>query len=56
MPYEERKTKSGVTVTNKDTGRSFHASSEAAANRDEKLREAFKHIRESGAIGPIKGK
>ena len=56
MPYEERKTKLGVTVTNKDTGKSFHASSEAAAKRDEKLREAFRHMRESAAINPRKGR
>jgi len=47
MPYEERKTKSGVTVTSKDSGKRFHANSEADAKKDEKLREEFKHMRET---------
>lgn len=46
MPYDERKTKSGVTVTSKDSGKSFHAPSEAAAKKDEQLHEMFKHLRE----------
>lgn len=50
MPYDERKTKSGVTVTSKDSGKSFHAPSEAAAKKDEQLHEMFKHMRESGKI------
>ena len=54
MPFDERKTKSGVTVTNKKTGDSFHAASMSDAKKDEKLREAFKHMRENGI--PKRGK
>lgn len=46
MPYTERKTKGGgVTVTSKDSGKSFHASSKSAAHRDERLHEMFKHMK-----------
>lgn len=36
-----------MTVTSKDSGKSFHAPSEEAAKRDERLREEFKHMKDA---------
>lgn len=47
MPYEEHKTKSGVTVTSKDTGKNYHVSSPTAAKKLEEQHEMFKHMPES---------
>lgn len=47
MPYEEHKTKAGVTVTAKDTGKSYHVSSPAAAKKLEQQHEMFKHMNET---------
>lgn len=46
MPYTERKTKGGgVTVHSKKTGKSYHVGSKGAANRLEKLHDAFSHMK-----------
>lgn len=47
MPYEENKTKSGVTVKSKDTGKDYHVSSEGAAKKLEQQHEMFKHMNET---------
>ena len=47
MPYAEKKTKAGVTVTAKNTGKQYHTKSEADAKKLEKLHEMFKHMRET---------
>ncbi len=45
MPYTERKTKKGITVTSKASGKTYHVKSMAAAKRMEQQHEMFKSLR-----------
>ena len=43
MPYKVRKTKSGVTATNKRTGKKRHFKNQKAYKRWKRIAEAFKY-------------
>ena len=50
MPTNFRKTKSGVTATARDTGKTYHSANMSDAEKAAKLREEFKHIKETHPI------
>ena len=45
MPYTENKTKKGVTVKSKATGKTYHVKSAAAAKKLEQQHRMFDHMR-----------